>query len=163
MTYLLDANVFVTAKNAHYGFDFVPGFWDWLSASHDTGKIRSIDKVGQELLRGHDELADWAKKRPKGFFATCPPAKITPGLTELAKWASSPEKEFKPSAVAEFLQSADYYLVAHAAAEGFTVVTHEVPEPNSKKRVKIPDACRHLGVQYVNPFNMLRAEQARFR
>lgn len=163
MTYLLDANVFVTAKNTHYGFDFVPGFWDWLSVNHHAGKVRSIDKVEQELLRGHDELADWAKTRPTGFFATCPPARITPRLAELAKWASSTAKNYKPSAVSEFLQSADYYLVAHAAAEGYVVVTHETPEPNSKKRVKIPDACQHLGVPYVNPFSMLRSEQARFR
>ncbi|MET3370652.1 UNVERIFIED_CONTAM: hypothetical protein ABIE34_003929 [Jeotgalibacillus campisalis] len=163
MTYLLDANVFVTAKNAHYGFDFVPGFWEWIEANHNTGKLRSVDKVGQELLRGHDDLAKWAKERPSGFFAACPPAKITPQLAALAAWASSPEKGFKASAISEFLQSADYHLVAHAAAEGYVVVTHETPAPDSIKRVKIPDACRHLGVPYINPFDMLRTEQARFR
>lgn len=30
MTYLLDANIFIQAKNLHYGFDFCPAFWDWL-------------------------------------------------------------------------------------------------------------------------------------
>ena len=30
MAYLLDANVFIQAKNLHYGFDFCPAFWDWL-------------------------------------------------------------------------------------------------------------------------------------
>ena len=30
MAYLLDANVFISAKNLHYGFDFCPAFWDWL-------------------------------------------------------------------------------------------------------------------------------------
>ena len=66
-----------------------------------------------------------AKERPSGFFAACPPAKITPQLAALAAWASSPEKGFKASAISEFLQSADYHLVAHAAAEGYVVVTHE--------------------------------------
>jgi hypothetical protein len=28
--YLLDANVFIQAKNLHYGFDFCPAFWAWL-------------------------------------------------------------------------------------------------------------------------------------
>lgn len=28
MAYLLDANVFIQAKNRHYGFDFCPAFWD---------------------------------------------------------------------------------------------------------------------------------------
>jgi hypothetical protein len=30
MAYLLDANVFIAAKNLHYGLDFCPAFWDWL-------------------------------------------------------------------------------------------------------------------------------------
>jgi len=30
MAYLLDANVFMQAKNLHYGLDFCPAFWDWL-------------------------------------------------------------------------------------------------------------------------------------
>ena len=25
--YLIDANVFIQAKNLHYGFDFCPAFW----------------------------------------------------------------------------------------------------------------------------------------
>jgi len=28
MAYLLDANVFIQAKNLHYGLDFCPAFWD---------------------------------------------------------------------------------------------------------------------------------------
>ena len=28
--YLLDANVFIQAKNLHYCFDFCPAYWDWL-------------------------------------------------------------------------------------------------------------------------------------
>lgn len=30
MSYLLDANVFIQAKNLHYGLDFCPAFWQWL-------------------------------------------------------------------------------------------------------------------------------------
>mgnify|MGYP006298525777 CR=1 FL=1 len=30
MAYLLDANVFIEAKNRYYGMDFCPAFWDWL-------------------------------------------------------------------------------------------------------------------------------------
>jgi hypothetical protein len=33
-TYLLDANVFIQAKNLHYGFDFCPAFWQWLIDSN---------------------------------------------------------------------------------------------------------------------------------
>ena len=30
VAYLLDANVFIQAKNLYYGFDFCPAFWEWL-------------------------------------------------------------------------------------------------------------------------------------
>lgn len=48
MAYLLDANVFIQAKNLHYGFDFCPAFWDWLIANNSQNKVFSIEKVGDE-------------------------------------------------------------------------------------------------------------------
>jgi hypothetical protein len=63
--------------------------------------------------------------------------------------------------VSTFLQVADYYLVVHALAHGYTVVTHEVPSPSSKK-VKIPNACIGVGVKCMTPYEMLRVERARF-
>ena len=63
MSYLLDANVFIQAKNLHYGFDFCPAFWDWLIENNRTGKVFSIEKVGDELEAGDDALATWAVER----------------------------------------------------------------------------------------------------
>ena len=37
MAYLLDSNVFIPAKNLHYGLDFCPAFWDWLIARVEPG------------------------------------------------------------------------------------------------------------------------------
>ena len=63
MPYLLDTNVFIEAKNSHYGFDFCPAFWDWLDAANTKGLVFSIEKVRDELIAGDDELAEWAKAR----------------------------------------------------------------------------------------------------
>ena len=62
MAYLLDANVFISAKDLHYGFDFCPAFWDWLIKENLAGKVYSIERVGDELVAGDDELADWARR-----------------------------------------------------------------------------------------------------
>ena len=43
MAYLLDANVFMSAKNLHYGLDFCPAFWDWLIRENRAGKVFSIE------------------------------------------------------------------------------------------------------------------------
>ncbi len=158
MAYLLDANVFIQAKNLHYGLDFCPAFWDWLVANNAVDKVFSIERVGDEIEAGGDELADWASKRGSGFFLK-PDTAIVPALGTVSAWATS--QRYEPAAVSLFLQVADYYLVAHALAHGHTVVTHEVASA-STRRIKIPDACIGLDIKHMTPFEMLRHERARF-
>jgi hypothetical protein len=73
-------------------------------------------------------------------------------------WATT--SGYDPGAVSLFLQVADYYLVAFAHALGHTIVSHE--RPGATKKIKIPDACLGMGVRFMSPFEMLRAEGARF-
>ena len=68
MAYLLDTDVFIQAKNLHYGFDFCPAFWAWIDAAHADGMVFSIEKVGDELKAGGDDLATWATQRPALFL-----------------------------------------------------------------------------------------------
>ncbi len=158
MPYLLDANVFMQAKNLHYGLDFCPAFWEWLIANNDAGRVFSIEKVGDEIGAGGDELAEWAAQRGSGFFLEPEPA-ILPALGSVSVWATG--QGYEPAAVSTFLQVADYYLVAHALAFRHTVVTHEVASPSTKK-IKIPNACIGVGIKCKTPFEMLRHERARF-
>ena len=58
MADLLDADVFIRARNLHYGFDFCPGFWDWLVEANARDRVFSIEKVGDELKAGDDELSE---------------------------------------------------------------------------------------------------------
>ncbi len=158
MAYLLDANVFIQAKNLHYGFDFCPAFWDWIDISHQAARVFSIEKVGDELLGSDDDLAIWARQRSDGFFLK-PDAAVVPSLQHTSIWAN--EGGYDPAAVTTFLQVADYYLVAHAHAHEHVVVTHEVVA-HSTKKIKIPNACIGLGVKCMTPYEMLRTEKAKF-
>lgn len=67
--YLLDANIFIQSKNLHYGFDFVPAFWDWIDQGHASGVLCSIDKVAAELNAVDDDLTTWASTRRTLFRA----------------------------------------------------------------------------------------------
>jgi hypothetical protein len=158
MAYLLDANVFIQAKNLHYGLDFCPAFWDWLLERNAAKRLFSIEKVGDEIDAGADELASWAAIRGPGFFLK-PDTTMLPALGSVSAWATS--QNYDPAAVNTFLQVADYYLVAYALAHGHTVVTHEIAASSTKK-IKIPNACIGLGIKCVTPFEMLRSERARF-
>lgn len=158
MSYLLDANIFIEAKNRYYGLDFCPAFWDWLIASNAAGVVHSIEKVGDELAAGSDNLATWAGRRGSEFFLK-PDATILPALARVSTWASS--QNYEQGAVSEFLQEADYYLISHALAHGHTVVTHERFAATARE-IKIPNVCIPLGIKVVNPFEMLRSERASF-
>lgn len=158
MAYLLDANVFMAASNLHYGLDFCPAFWEWLIEANGSESVFSIEKVEGEIHAGEDELSEWAAARGPGFFLK-PDAAVASALATVSDWSTS--QNYDPAAINTFLSVADYYLVAHALAHGYTVVTHEKPQTSSKK-IKIPNACIGLGITCMNPFEMLRRERARF-
>jgi hypothetical protein len=158
MAYLLDADVFIQAKNRHYGLDFCPAFWDWLIQENAAGRLFSVEKVGGEVKAIEDELSEWAEARGTGFFLP-PDASVIPALGTVSTWANG--QSYEPAAVATFLEAGDYYLIAQAVAGAHTVVTHEVPSATLKK-IKIPTVCIGLSVRCVSPFEMLRAERARF-
>ncbi len=158
MAYLLDADVFIQAKNLHYSFDFCPAFWDWLDAANAKHTAFSVEKVHDELLAGDDQLSVWARDRGTAFFLP-PDSAILPSLAALSGWASS--ASYDPAAVNTFLQVADYYLIAYAHAHGLIVVSHEVAA-DSRKKIKIPNACIAVGVKVMSPYEMLRIEKAQF-
>ncbi|MBI4422899.1 MAG: DUF4411 family protein [Elusimicrobia bacterium] len=160
-TYLLDANVFTQAKNLHYGLDFCPAFWDWLIKHNADGRVLSIEKVGDEIAAGNDELSTWAAQRGAQFFLA-PDQAMLPFLAQVSTWATAHtwgnQQRYSPAAVSTFLQVADYYIVAHALAHKHVVVTHEV----AAATIKIPNACIALGIKCMTPYEMLRRERARF-
>ena len=77
----------------------------------------------------------------------------------MGNWAI--RASYDPAAYMEFLKAADYYLVGYAHAYDHVVVTHE-RSSNSRKRIKIPEACEGVGVQFTDPYEMLRSQGARF-
>jgi hypothetical protein len=157
--YLLDSNVFIEAKNRYYPFDVVPGFWDWVQAAHQTSDVRIVEAVRDELVDANDDLSTWIKAMPSSFVLPATAISIDI-LRNLSAWANG-GSQYSAAAVAEFLSVADYFLVAHARTVNATVVTNEVPAPAAKKRIKVPDACNALGVGYLSPFDMMRAEGVR--
>ena len=158
MAYLLDTNAFIEAKRRWYGFDFCPAYWDWLDEANATHKVFSIEKVADELVAGDDELVPWTRDRLGTLFLK-PDNRVLASLSSISRWAT--RGIYEAAAGSVFLEAADSYLVAHAHAHGFTVVTHE-KVASSPRLVKIPNACVEMGVKYVNTFEMLRAERARF-
>lgn len=126
MAYLLDANVFIEAKQRYYGLDFCPAFWDWLDAANLAGTVFSIEKVGDELAAIADELSAWATARGPRFFLPLAPPMLAE-LRAVSSWAGG--QGYDQGAVMTFLQVADSYLVAQALAlVGMTLGPGPTPE-----------------------------------
>lgn len=166
LMYLLDANTLIEAKNRHYGFDFCPAFWNWLIQQNQQGMVYSVNRVKEEILDGEDELKDWVKITGSQLFL---PAveHIDDAFREINKFLY--KNQYEESGISKFQASADYYLIAQALTENTSqilnsntiVVTQEVSS-NSKQKVKIPNVCKALDVECIDPYEMLRAEKARF-
>lgn len=155
---LWDTNVFITAYRFHYGFDFHPGFWEWLVHAREVGRVFSIKKVYEEICRQEDDLFTWVDSLDAGFFLGNRSDSET-HLERVSDYVKS--KNFRLSDIQKFLESADYYLIAHALSNNFKVVTHEVYK-SSKGKIKIPFVCKNLNIECITPFDMLRQERARF-
>lgn len=159
MSYLLDTNIFIQAKNEYYGFDICPGFWNWLEEQNRTQAVFSIDPVAKELRTGKDELADWSKRIGAAFFFPLD----NEALAEMPRVINAVEAgDFRQAVVQQFMKGADPFLVAFALAHDHTIVTHEVHVEGQKSRVKIPTLCRRLSIPSIRTFDLLRKEKACF-
>jgi hypothetical protein len=162
MAYLIDSDVFIEAKNRYYGFDFCPGFWDWLVQKLAGGEVLSVERVGQELAAGNDNLAAWAANQGAALFVP-PDANTVAAMATVSASVNAMRvngQPYLPAAVTKFLGNADYYLIAHTLAHRDIVVTNEsghlAGQQASIKTLKIPDICNAVGVQCASVFKMLR-------
>lgn len=149
--HLFDSNSFMEAARLYYGFDLAPGFWAWLISEPMRDQIASVEAVKDEITDGKGDLVAWAHGAPEDFWRPVTEATLERG-SALAEWAADPARDYRQEAVDGFLAKADFWLIAEALASGATVVTREVSAPDSKKSIKIPDACAAFGLACAQPF-----------
>lgn len=136
-------------------FDLWPSFWAKLQQLVTSGQVYSCVMVKAEIDKGKDELTQWMRNNAPSLFFIPLDADIMAQYAATQSWAAS-NATFKPEARREYAINADAYLVATAKAKGLTLVTYETADPNCRKRVKIPDACAALGVEYCDFNTMIR-------
>jgi hypothetical protein len=87
MNYLLDANTLIEAKNRYYGMTICPGFWQWLLLKNEALALASIAPVMDELTKGHDDLAGWAKDSMRPAKSSTQPRNARTWCALKFKWA----------------------------------------------------------------------------
>jgi len=157
--YVVDSNFFIQAHRESYPLDIAFSFWNKVKQLADEGRIISIDKVKNEIYDKNDALEAWCKANlPEDFFKDS--SQVMEAYGQVSAWAISKSAHYMPNALNEFLDAdeADAFIVAYALADptNRVIVTQEKSEPNRKNKVKIPEACNALNVQFVNTIDMFR-------
>ncbi len=163
VTYVLDANVFIEAHNRYYSLDLCPGFWNCLLHYNQEFRLVSIDKVKVELVRvnKNDSLKQWVERSAGDFFLSTANQEVVNHFRNMMRWVQN-NPQFTPPAKAEFASVADGWLIAYAKSTGSLLVTHEMLNPDVRKRVPIPNVCKEFGVRWADTFDMLRSLEVKF-
>ncbi len=160
--YLLDANFFIEAHRKSYPMDVFLSFWEKIKAMAIAGQVGSIDKVKNELFRNEDALKYWCEQNlSDDFFQGSTPAMAE--YAHIVNWAySKHDNPYSQSALDIFMDAdeADAFLAAFAKKHGLVLVTNEVSAPDSRRNVKLPDACNAINVRWVSPVQMFREQGA---
>lgn len=106
-------------------------------------------------MQGKDALKDWAKGAPSSFFCSSATPQVIASFRAMMTWVQS-NPQFLQPAKTEFAQVADGWVAAYAQAHGAVLVTHEVFNPNTKRKVPLPNICKQFNVDCTDTFGMLR-------
>ncbi len=155
--YWLDANIFITTKE-YYHPDIVPGFWQLLAQCTQWG-IGSPQAVHDELTKGNDALATWAKAQKNApLWVPFDPA-VQATYTRIANYVS---QTYRADLVADFLRGADAWLIAYASVHGGKITTFENRSGHGVTKLKIPSVGDRFQVTSVDVFMMLRELGVKF-
>jgi len=157
--YIVDSNFFIQSNQMNYPLDVAIGFWKKVKEFSDNSIIISVDKVKKEIYNVKDDLQSWCENNlTDDFFIDT--TIVLNEYTDICNWAVSRNDHYKPEAINEFLHAdqADAWLVAYCAAdkENRKLVTYEKSEPARRGKIKIPEACNVVGVEYFNIIDLFR-------
>ncbi len=150
-TYCLDSNVLIQAWQKYYSPKYCPTYWEVLNELGSEDKIFIPSMVYDEIVRTDDDLSDWLKT------SKIKVKPITSDVTQILTTiyaANSNHKHLVDNKKGRSL--ADPWVIAHAIKESAIVVTKEekVTALNSKK-IKIPNVCDNMGVDWITDYKMV--------
>lgn len=155
MIYLLDANVLIDANRDYYPIGRVDEFWEWLVYQGEQGALKIPIDIYEEVKAGTDALADWVKDA-----ATEAAIKLDEEVNiDLVRKVT--EEGYAPDLSDIEIEGVgrDPLFIAYALKDpaGRTVVTTEGTKPSAQRHnKKIPDVCKHFGIQSINTYQLTR-------
>jgi hypothetical protein len=173
VSYWLDADTFITAKNSVYAFEINTTLWAWLDTQLNAKNVKSPARVFKEIMafKKDDPLKQWANARKDDGMCVEPDKKVSECLGKIADhlWTAEvlhpktrkAQQRYKSAQIEVFSRGADAFVIAHAMADGGTVVTFESALYPDSQKIRIPDICAHFSVPCINLVQLLIALKAK--
>lgn len=151
ITYCLDSNVLIQAWQKYYSPIYCPSYWEVLNELGAEEKIFIPSMVYDEIVRTDDDLSEWLKS--SNISVKPITSEVTQILTSIYA-ADVSHKYLVDNKKGRSL--ADPWVIAHAIKENAVVVTKEekVTAIHSKK-IKIPNVCDNMGVDWITDYKMV--------
>lgn len=157
MIYCLDTNVFIEAWNKYYHKDFFDDYWRKLDDLAIAEVVFATEEVKREIGKIDDALKEWLHERDYFF------RKIDDKVQGCLEQVFREPKHHRLVDSTKQRSIADPWVIAHAMAEGAVVVTKETFETNQTKRIKIPNVCEAMGIEWIDDFEMVRRLGMQFK
>ena len=93
-----------------------------------AGRVRSIDRVKREILRGNDDLAAWAKDEFGPYFVCTDQDGVIGAYRKIMAWVQQ-QRQFSDAVKAHFAGGADGWLVACAKVHNYVIVDSRAVPP----------------------------------
>jgi predicted nucleic acid-binding protein len=151
--YCLDSSVFIQGWTSYYSIELCPSYWGVLNELIDEGQIFATMEVKREIEKSEDDLYRWVQARTRLFRDADEDVQLA--LIDILRDYGRLVDSTKQRSIA------DPWVIAHAKVTNAVVVTKEQPS-DSRKRIKIPDVCRALGISWLDDFQFCREIGIRF-
>lgn len=154
--YLVDTN-FLGQMASVYPQDVFPSLWTELETSLFSHEIYFHVEVHNEMKKWAHPTLDWYLKFLQPSQVLSPDDDELLAYGAVSDWVVNKRKPvYTDAAIDGFLDTADHWIVASAHRHGATLVTNEVPAPEGKKKVKIPDTAAAFNVPCITTLEFLR-------
>lgn len=155
MKFCLDTSAFLDAWERYYAPDVFPVVWKQMDVLAEEGAICAPEEVYHEMKKKSEGVVKWAKRR-RGLFVPME-EDVQTSLRRIMRQFPVGFVDPRTSR-----SGADPVVVAVALAYGHTVVTGEKLS-GKKGKPRIPDVCRHLGIECCTVMEMFRKLEVTFK
>ncbi|MEI7511291.1 MAG: PIN domain-containing protein [Candidatus Peregrinibacteria bacterium] len=154
-SYIFDSGPIIILVQHYYQKRF-PSLWEKISVVLSEKRFFSVKEVFHELEGKEDDVLEWAKRNKSIFLA--PTEEESLFIMEIFKIPHFQTLIGERQRL-KGLPAADPFLIASAKVNNATLVTTEKEKANS---AKIPNVCKHFGVDCINLEEFMEREGWKF-